>query len=149
MPRPSSSERRIPSGSHGPTTSAASSTIDGEGYKRELIEVLELWAERVWKPESLTITPILERDAEVKRDLLRELPIDQFVTTATNGVEFAPRPGIDRVVMVPSFVNRPLVSYLELGEALIIIYPVADESVSADADSPPAAPRAPVEGPRR
>jgi DNA-binding transcriptional ArsR family regulator len=34
-------------------------------------------------------------------------------------------------------VNRPLVSYLELGEALIIIYPVADESVSADADSPP------------
>ena len=112
-------------------------TIDAEGYKRELIEVLELWAERVWKPESLTITPILERDAEVKRDLLRDLPIDQFITTATNGVEFAPRPGIDRVVMVPSFVNRPLVSYLELGEALIIIYPVADESVSADADSPP------------
>jgi DNA-binding transcriptional ArsR family regulator len=112
-------------------------TIDAEGYKRELIEVLELWAERVWQPESLTITPILERDAEVKRDLLRELPIDRFVTTATNGVEFAPRPGIDRVVMVPSFVNRPLVSYLELGEALIIIYPVADESVSADADAPP------------
>ena len=111
--------------------------IDGEGYKRELIEVLELWAERVWKPESLTIMPILERDAEVKRDLLRDLPIDQFVTTATNGVEFAPRPGIDQVVMVPSFANRPLVSYLELGEALIIVYPVADESVSADADSPP------------
>ena len=112
-------------------------TIDAEGYKRELIEVLELWADRVFKPELPTIAPILERDAEVKRELLRDLPIDRFITTATNGVEFAPRPGIDRVVMIPSFLSRPLVSYLELGESLVIIYPVADESVSADADAPP------------
>jgi DNA-binding transcriptional ArsR family regulator len=38
---------------------------------------------------------------------------------------------------VPSFVNRPLVTYYEFGETLIIVYPVADESVSADADAPP------------
>jgi DNA-binding transcriptional ArsR family regulator len=111
--------------------------VDGEPYKAELIAVLEEWAERVWKPESLTIMPIIERDADVKRELQRELPLDQFVTTATNGVEFAPRPGVDRVVMVPSFVNRPLVTYNEVGETLLIIYPVADESVSADADAPP------------
>ncbi len=110
---------------------------DGEAFKAELLAVLEAWAERVWKPESLTIMPIIERDAEAKRELQRELPMDQFITTATNGVEFAPRPGIDRVVMVPSFVNRPLVTYNELGETLLIIYPVADESVSADADAPP------------
>jgi DNA-binding transcriptional ArsR family regulator len=110
---------------------------DGEALKAELIEVLELWAERVWKPEALTITPVLERDAEAKRDLLRSLPLERFITTATNGVEFAPRPGIDQVVMIPSFVNRPLVSYLEFGENLLIVYPVADESVSADADAPP------------
>ena len=110
---------------------------DGEALKAELIDVLEAWAECVFKPESLTIMPIIERDAEVKRDLARELPIDRFVTTATNGVEFAPRPGIDRIVMVPSFVTRPLVSYLEFGEVLLIIYPVADESISADSDTPP------------
>ena len=110
---------------------------DGEALKAELIDVLEAWAERVFKPESRTIMPIIERDAEVKRDLARELPIDRFVTTATNGVEFAPRPGIDRIVMVPSFVTRPLVSYLEFGEVLLIIYPVADESISADSDTPP------------
>jgi DNA-binding transcriptional ArsR family regulator len=91
----------------------------------------------VWKPESLTIMPIIERDAEAKRNLQRELPLDRFITTSTNGVEFAPRPGIDRVVMVPSFVNRPLVTYYEFGDTLIIVYPVADESVSADADAPP------------
>jgi DNA-binding transcriptional ArsR family regulator len=110
---------------------------DGEALKSELIEVIGLWAERVFKPESLTIMPIIERDAEAKRDLMRDLPLDRFVTTATNGVEFAPRPGIDRVVMIPSFVNRPLVSYLEFGETMLIIYPVADESLSADSDTPP------------
>jgi DNA-binding transcriptional ArsR family regulator len=110
---------------------------DPDAFKAELIDVLELWAERVWKPESLTIVPILERDAEVKRQLIREQPIDGFITTATNGVEFAPRPGIDRVVMVPSFVNRPLVSYMEFSETLVIVYPVADESVTAESDAPP------------
>jgi DNA-binding transcriptional ArsR family regulator len=110
---------------------------DGEALKAELIGVMEEWAERVFKPESLTIMPILERDAEAKRDLARDLPLDRFITTATNGVEFAPRPGIDRVVLVPSFVTRPLVSYLEFGEVLLIIYPVADESISADTDTPP------------
>ena len=111
--------------------------VDGERFKADLIDTLQDWYERVWKPESLTIMPIVERDADAKRALVRELPIDRFITTATNGVEFAPRPGIDRVVMVPSFVNRPLVTYYEFGEALIIIYPVADESVSADSDAPP------------
>ena len=110
---------------------------DGEQLKAELIDVLAEWADRVFKPESLTIMPIIERDAEVKRGLLRDLPLDRFITTATNGVEFAPRPGVERVVMVPSFVNRPLVSYLEIGEVLLIIYPVADESISADGDTPP------------
>ena len=110
---------------------------DGEAFKTELIDVLGAWSERVWKPESITIQPIIDRDAEAKRQLIRELPLDRFVTTATNGVEFAPRPGIDRVVMVPSFVNRPLVTYYEFGETILIVYPVADESVTAESDAPP------------
>lgn len=112
-------------------------TADGEAFKDELLAILETWADRVWKPESLTIMPILERDATAKRELIGELPIEQFITTATNGVEFAPRPGISRLVLVPSFVNRPLVTYYEYGELFIIVYPVADESVSAEIDTPP------------
>ena len=110
---------------------------DGERLKADLVGALEAWAETVWGPESLTIVPILERDVEAKREMLRELPMEQFIETATNGVEFVPRPGIERVVMVPSFVNRPLVSFTEFGEVLLIVYPVADESVSAFSDSPP------------
>lgn len=110
---------------------------DSEAFKAELVDVIEAWADRVWKPESVTIMPILERDAEAKREMLRELPIDRFIPAATNGVEFPPRPGIDRVVMVPSFVRRPVVAFSEFGPVLVIIYPVADESVTAESDAPP------------
>jgi DNA-binding transcriptional ArsR family regulator len=110
---------------------------DSSWLKDELVAVLEAWAERVWADEATTIMPILERDAEAKRELARELPLDRFVTTATNGVELAPRPGIDRLVLVPSYIQRPVVTYVEFSDALIIIYPVADESVSAHIDTPP------------
>ena len=110
---------------------------DAAAFKDELVEILTQWEDRVWKPESLTIMPILERDAEAKRELQDALPLDRFISTATNGVEFSPRPGIDRVVMLPSFVNRPLVTYYEYGETILIAYPVADESVSAETDAPP------------
>ena len=110
---------------------------DADWLKTEIIAVLRAWADAVWKPESLTIVPILERDAAAKRELQRDLPLDRFVTTTTNGVEFAPRPGIDRLVLIPSFVQRPLVGHLEVGEVMIIVYPVADESVTAETDAPP------------
>ncbi len=110
---------------------------DAAALKAELIEVLELWAERVWNPESLTIMPILERDAAAKRELLSTLPLDRFIPVATNGVEFSPRPGIERIVLTPSFVNRPLVTYYEFGDTMLIAYPVADESVTAETDAPP------------
>ena len=110
---------------------------DGDDLKTDLLSVIEEWADRVWKPESLTIMPIIERDAEAKRDLVRELPLEEFVRTATNGVEYTPRPGVERLVMIPSFINRPVVTFTEFGEVLMVFFPVADESVSADADAPP------------
>lgn len=110
---------------------------DGDALKADLVSVLEDWAERVWEAESPSVLPILERDAEAKREMLRTMSLDRFVEAATNGVEWVARPGIERIVMIPSFVNRPLVSFTELGEVQIIVYPVADDSVSADVDTPP------------
>jgi DNA-binding transcriptional ArsR family regulator len=110
---------------------------DAAWLKDELIAVLEAWADRVWTSEAPAILPILERDADAKRELARDLPLDRFVTAATNGVEYAPRPGIDRLVLVPSYLQRPVVTYVEFGDTLLIIYPVADESVTAEIDTPP------------
>lgn len=124
---------------YAPWSSYLRSVLEAEAvtYRGALADALEAWAERVWKPESLTIMPILERDVATKREQLRDLPLDRFVPMATNGVEFAPRPGIDRLVLVASFLQRPLVGHVEVGDALLITYPVADESISAETDTPP------------
>lgn len=108
-----------------------------EAMQRELVEVLEAWAERVWAAEEPKILPILQRDADEKRSLSRRLPFDRFIETATNGVEWVPRPHVSTVVMIPSYVNRPWVSMPEYGDTFFHIFPVSDESVSAETDAPP------------
>jgi DNA-binding transcriptional ArsR family regulator len=105
--------------------------------KTELVEIVRDWQARVWAAMEADIVPILERDAEAKRQLARELPFERFVEVATNGVEFVSRPGIERLILLPSYVNRPWVSFAEWHGAAIMIYPVADESVAAESDAPP------------
>jgi DNA-binding transcriptional ArsR family regulator len=110
---------------------------DAEELKASIVDVLGKFHERVWKPEALTILPIIERDAAVRRTMLTEMPIEEFVRETTNGVEYVPRPGIERIVMVPSFVRRPLVAYSEFCDVQLIIHPVADDAVTAATDEPP------------
>lgn len=105
--------------------------------KEELIGVLRDWRARVWSALEDDVVPILQRDAEAKRQLARELPFERFVEVATNGVQFVSRPGIERLVLLPSYVNRPWVSFAEWHGAAIMVYPVADESVAAESDAPP------------
>jgi DNA-binding transcriptional ArsR family regulator len=112
-------------------------STDAEEMKRELISVIEAWADSVWREEEPRILPILRRDAEEKSALLRRLPFERFIETATNGVEWVARPHISTVVMIPSYVNRPWVSTAEFGDTLIHVFPVSDESVSAEVDTPP------------
>ena len=105
--------------------------------KAELITVLEGWEKAVWREEEPKLMPILERDAESKRALAAELPLERFTEVATNGVEYLPRPGVREVVLTPTFVNRPWVSTTEYRDVDILTYPVADESVTAETDAPP------------
>jgi DNA-binding transcriptional ArsR family regulator len=111
--------------------------IGPEAFKRDLIEVLRGWDEKVWRHEQPQVMPILECDADAKRALAHELPFERFVEVATNGVQYVAHPGIERVVLIPSYVNRPWVSSAEFRGAWLMVYPVADESLSADRDTPP------------
>jgi len=108
-----------------------------EATKAELIAVLEGWEASVWREEEPRLMPILDRDAEAKRGLAAELPLERFTEVATNGVEYLPRSGVREVVLTPTFVNRPWVSTTEYRDADILTYPVADESVTAETDAPP------------
>jgi len=112
-------------------------TAGAERTKDDLLALLRAWNEHVWAEERGAIMPILERDAAAKREMATELPFERFVEQATNGVRYVARPQLDRLVLIPTYLNRPWVSYAEINGAMIMVYPVADESVAAVSDSPP------------
>lgn len=81
---------------------------------------------------------VLRRDAEHKRALATTMDAPQLVETATNGITFRMVPEIDRIVLIPSVVIRPWVTIADHGRTRIFCYPVAEQHLDADADTPPA-----------
>ncbi len=57
---------------------------------------------------------------------------------AATGWEYVPEPGIRRVVLIPSYVLRPWSTSGERAGTRIFCYPVSDESITTDRDTPPA-----------
>ncbi len=112
-------------------------TLDTEATKRVLVDILQRWYEEVFRQQESHILPILMRDSETKRALQVNMSAEQMIEAAT-GWEYLPEPGIRRVVLVPSYILRPHSTSGERSETRIFCYPVADESVTADKDTPPA-----------
>ena len=81
--------------------------------------------------------PILARDVEAKLALKLTHSAEQLIEMAT-GWEYVPEPGIRRGVLVPSYIMRPWNSEVERHDTVIFCYPVAEESISADENVPPA-----------
>jgi len=81
---------------------------------------------------------VLARDADHKRALAGTMESPQLVETATNGVTFTMVPDVDRIVLIPSVVIRPWVTITEHERSRVFCYPVAEQHLDADADTPPA-----------
>ena len=81
--------------------------------------------------------PILDRDVEAKLALKLTVSAEQLIEIST-GWEYVPEPGIQRIVLVPSYIMRPWNSTAERYDTVIFCYPVAEESISADKNAPPA-----------
>jgi DNA-binding transcriptional ArsR family regulator len=112
-------------------------TLDIEATKGVLIDILRRWYDEVFRRQELQILPVLERDGETKRALQASMPVEQLIEAAT-GWEYVPEPGIRRVVLIPSYILRPWSTSGERAGTRIFCYPVADESITADSDTPPA-----------
>jgi DNA-binding transcriptional ArsR family regulator len=108
-----------------------------EATKGVLIDILRRWYDEVFRRQELQILPVLERDGETKRALQASMPVEQLIEAAT-GWEYVPEPGIRRVVLIPSYILRPWSTSGERAGTRIFCYPVADESITADSDTPPA-----------
>lgn len=110
--------------------------LDIMATKNMLLDILRRWYEEVFREQEPTILPILARDVEAKRALNATLSPEQLIEFCT-GWEYVPEPGIKRVALIPSYINRPYNSDAEHHGTRIFYFPVADESVAAGSNAPP------------
>ena len=113
-------------------------SLDLETTKTTLLHILHQWYERVFRDKQEQILPILERDAEAKRALQPTMPPERLIETVTKGLEYLPEPGLRRVLLIPSYLERPWNDSCEYHDLKIFCYPVADENVTEDPHAPPA-----------
>lgn len=111
---------------------------DGQAMKEMLVRLLWSWYEQVFRPQEARIQPILERDGEAKRKLQATISPERLVEQATNGLVYGPEAGVRKIVLVPTFLGRPWNEVPTHQDIKLIIYPVADESVTPDRSVPPA-----------
>lgn len=105
--------------------------------KATLLATLHYWYKTIFRDMEAEIMPILERDAEAKRELRQSIPEDRFIEVATNGYDYIPEPFISTIVLAPSFVGRPSIVFTDYHDCKIFCYPVDDESLTVDKDAPP------------
>jgi DNA-binding transcriptional ArsR family regulator len=116
---------------------AALVRLDAATAKRLVLEGLRGWFHEVFERRAAATAEPLERDAAAKAELVGRVPLKRLVEQATNGLELPSEPWIRRVVLVPHISMRPWNVMSADGSDLIVCYPVADESLEADAASPP------------
>lgn len=81
---------------------------------------------------------LLDRAASDARTMAGTVRPEELVERLTNGVTFELQPEVGEVVLIPSVVIRPWVVITEHHSTRIFVYPVSDELLSSDHDSPPA-----------
>jgi hypothetical protein len=130
----------IEAASDGPACERALGGILGrsdEEVSALLIGILRDWYESVFRNLFAEIRPVLERETERLRGRARELPLDAFLTEASNGAEVVRAPGVDEFVLFPTWVLRPGNLTYEHGASLLVGVAVPPEHVSIDPEEPP------------
>ncbi|HLJ34175.1 MAG TPA: ArsR family transcriptional regulator, partial [Ktedonobacteraceae bacterium] len=112
-------------------------SLDAATVKQRLLDIAKGWYDEFFHQQEPHLLPILAGDVEAKRALQATHSPEQLIEMCT-GWEYVPEPGIRRVLLIPSYVARPLNSEAESGDTRLFFYPAAEESILADASAPPA-----------
>jgi DNA-binding transcriptional ArsR family regulator len=109
----------------------------GAGETRDLlVGVLEGWTSSVMEPGG-EIGTLLDRSAAAASGLVEATPFDQILDLLSPGCRYEPEPGIDRLLLVPSWVGRPWLVMCEHDGAKIFCFPANDDRARG-VDEPPA-----------
>jgi len=103
---------------------------DADRAKAMVVATLDRWHSEVFSRQWAEIAPILTRDAEHKGHMAEERSVFEVVEEATNGGEYSPEVGIDRLLLIPSYLNRPWVNYDRHRNTLVMQYPVGEDALA-------------------
>ena len=104
--------------------------------KRALLDLLSGWYEDVFPQVAPDFPSLAERDAEAKRELVRSVPPEQVVERLAPGIQWAPGPEVDRVVLFPASSPRPWVYMSEYKRVKIFCYPITLDRERTAPDDP-------------
>jgi DNA-binding transcriptional ArsR family regulator len=99
--------------------------LEPEASKQSLLELLSGWAEHMLPAIAPDFASLAERDAEAKRELIKAVPPEQVVERVAPGIQWAPGPDVDRVVLFPAYSPRPWVYMSEYKRVKIFCPPIA------------------------
>ena len=109
--------------------------LNPEENKKELLDLLTGWYEHVFPTISPDFVSLADRDAEEKRELIRDVPPEQVVERVAPGIQWTPGPDVDRVVLFPAYSPRPWVYMSEFKRVKIFCPPItADRTPTPGGD---------------
>ena len=112
---------------------------DPHGLVRRLIGVLDAWQKPYAEIEP-RVMAMLEHDVEARADDARTLAPGDLIEKTTGGLRFIPEPGVERVILAPSYFARPYNFLFSKGDWRLYGYPIADSALdSGDPLEPPPA----------
>lgn len=103
---------------------------DAGRAKALVMAAIRGWHAEVFAAQWPELAPVLERDAGVLSGLRGTAGPADLYERATAGGEYVQEAGVDRVVLVPTFLGRPWVWQERCGTTLLVCHPVAEESLA-------------------
>jgi DNA-binding transcriptional ArsR family regulator len=106
--------------------------------QKALLELLAGWQEHVLPRISPDFVSLAERDAEEKRELVRDIPPELVVERVAPGIQWTPGPDVDRVVLFPAYSPRPWVYMSEYKRVKIFCPPITADRTPTPGGDPAA-----------
>jgi DNA-binding transcriptional ArsR family regulator len=99
---------------------------------------------RAWREPFATIEPrvraMIQHDFEARAGDIASLPPTELIEKTTGGLRWLPEPGINRVILAPSYFARPFNYLFSHADWRVYAYPIADAAIdAADPFEPPPA----------
>src|SRR6266542_176095 len=101
---------------------------DPDGTVRRLAAILDAW-QRPFAEIEPRIRAMIARDVEARAADVARLAPGDLIERVTGGVRYVPEPGIDRVILAPSYFTRPYNFLFSRDGWRLYCYPIADTAL--------------------